>query len=453
MDYFKWRGIIEGFYGRCWTLEERRNMMQFMGKHGMNMYIYAPKDDPYHRAQWAVPYPDDHLFELKELVKSSFDNNVTLVFALSPGLSIEYANSEHFNLLLEKYRQLQAIGVDSFGLFFDDIPVEPTEELAKQQASLTNRLFEELANTSKGQQLFCPTIYHGEGKGEYVQALGNLLIEDIAIMWTGRWVCSPVLNTQDTYELSEILKRPVFYWDNYPVNDLMMSSQLHIGPYINRDADLYKYCNGVVANPMSLAESSKIGLATIAAYLNYPANYNHKTAWQSSLEEVVDGESAAFYRFAQANLISPLHGQSPPRVKQAIDDFWDAANKADFKGALEKAGMFFVEMVSDVKAIRNTNNAKLVQEMDSWLREYEQWGEIGKLAVGLIKVTLEYFNDPTLAPDARNEKAILLNELRTKLKEGLIKTIDFQTKVCGEEVRNFAQDVYRSVGILISEQQ
>ena len=37
------------------------------GKHNLNSYIYAPKDDPYHRNKWRDPYPDDKIQELAHL--------------------------------------------------------------------------------------------------------------------------------------------------------------------------------------------------------------------------------------------------------------------------------------------------------------------------------------------------------------------------------------------------
>ena len=43
------RGAIEGFYGSPWTHEERMHQLAFYGDVKMNTYIYAPKDDPYHR--------------------------------------------------------------------------------------------------------------------------------------------------------------------------------------------------------------------------------------------------------------------------------------------------------------------------------------------------------------------------------------------------------------------
>ena len=55
------RGIIEGFYGRPWTWEERRHVGGVLAAAGMDTYVYAPKDDPLHRERWREPYPDAEL--------------------------------------------------------------------------------------------------------------------------------------------------------------------------------------------------------------------------------------------------------------------------------------------------------------------------------------------------------------------------------------------------------
>ena len=58
-DYpnIKSRGVIEGFYGFPWSFEDRASMIRDMSEYKMNIYMYAPKDDPYHRDQWREPYP------------------------------------------------------------------------------------------------------------------------------------------------------------------------------------------------------------------------------------------------------------------------------------------------------------------------------------------------------------------------------------------------------------
>lgn len=38
---FPERGIVEGFYGKPWTHQNRLNMLRFQGEHGMNVYHYG----------------------------------------------------------------------------------------------------------------------------------------------------------------------------------------------------------------------------------------------------------------------------------------------------------------------------------------------------------------------------------------------------------------------------
>ena len=61
-DYpmFKFRGVVEGFYGTPWSHETRLSILDHMGRYKMNSYVYGPKDDPYHNVpDWRKPYPAD----------------------------------------------------------------------------------------------------------------------------------------------------------------------------------------------------------------------------------------------------------------------------------------------------------------------------------------------------------------------------------------------------------
>ena len=55
---FQRRGIVEGFFGPVWSMSHRAALFEFGAKRGMNTYLYAPKDDPYHRERWKESYPD-----------------------------------------------------------------------------------------------------------------------------------------------------------------------------------------------------------------------------------------------------------------------------------------------------------------------------------------------------------------------------------------------------------
>jgi hyaluronoglucosaminidase len=59
------RGVIEGFYGKAYTHEFRKELFAFMGENKMNAYIYAPKDDAKHRALWRELYSGEELETLR----------------------------------------------------------------------------------------------------------------------------------------------------------------------------------------------------------------------------------------------------------------------------------------------------------------------------------------------------------------------------------------------------
>lgn len=52
-------GVVEGFYGKPWTTEQRSHLFRQLKKLGMNTYLYAPKDDLKHRAEWRIRYTQE----------------------------------------------------------------------------------------------------------------------------------------------------------------------------------------------------------------------------------------------------------------------------------------------------------------------------------------------------------------------------------------------------------
>src|SRR4051794_41693108 len=106
------RGVIEGFYGPPWSHDERLDLIRFCGGHGLNTWVHAPKDDPFHRQRWRDPYPDDELQRIVQLVGECVSNDVEFVYAIAPGLDICYSREAEFDALLAKCHQLKGIGVN-----------------------------------------------------------------------------------------------------------------------------------------------------------------------------------------------------------------------------------------------------------------------------------------------------------------------------------------------------
>lgn len=90
------RGTIEGFYGPPWSHAERLAHLEFCAQAGFTTYVYAPKDDPYHRARWRDPYPPVELARIAELSATASELGVRLIYALHPALDMRFADvSEH----------------------------------------------------------------------------------------------------------------------------------------------------------------------------------------------------------------------------------------------------------------------------------------------------------------------------------------------------------------------
>jgi hyaluronoglucosaminidase len=53
------RGLVEGYYGNPYSEADRMGLLKMFGELKMNVYIYGPKDDAYHKSKWREEYPAD----------------------------------------------------------------------------------------------------------------------------------------------------------------------------------------------------------------------------------------------------------------------------------------------------------------------------------------------------------------------------------------------------------
>ena len=134
--------MIEGFYGSPWTHTARLDAIAFLSERGMNAYVYAPKDDPRHRAEWREPYDDEESARFRELAAACTEGSARFGFALSPGLDIGYRDADDRAALLAKLVPLLDAGVGWFVLALDDIPPRP--KLGPDQADLATWLLDDL---------------------------------------------------------------------------------------------------------------------------------------------------------------------------------------------------------------------------------------------------------------------------------------------------------------------
>lgn len=380
---FAIRGVIEGFYGNPWTHDERLAMVDFLADHGFNTFVYAPKDDPLVRRLWREAYAGGDLARLAELVARCERRGISLVYCVSPGLSIRYASQADQEALAAKLRSVGTLGesgVRSFGLLLDDIPRElqhPEDraafpDLAAAHARLASGL---LARLGAGTSLtVCPTIYCGTGVDPYLAALGAALDPRIDLFWSGRAICSPTLEAADARVFAATTGRPPLYWDNYPVNDVAMTFELHVGPYRGRDAQLGEVARGIIANPMELAMSSRIPLATIGAYLRDPVGYDPEAAWQDAIREVAGvTDHDAYALFADNVRSSCLATDDAPVVAAALERFLFRVEHGDEAGAaVDLAALADQLLAAADRLLRGpVANPPLIEEGRPWIEAFE----------------------------------------------------------------------------------
>jgi hypothetical protein len=284
-DYpsFPIRGIVEGFYGPPWSHADRLDVLRFEGQHGMNIYIYGPKDDPYHRKLWREPYPPDQMQHLGALAAAANENFVDLSFAISPGLSMTYSSETEFQTLARKLESVGKLGISNFALFLDDVPqdlVHPEDRqrfktLAQAHIQLINRLYDHLKSlSSKNRLTVCPTTYTAEwGNRDYIRELGAGVHPEIPLDWTGTEVIPKTITAAQAEEWRGYIRRKPLVWDNYPTND-SNPWWLNLDPLRGREAGLFGATQGLFSNPMYQAHATLIPLQTVADYLWNPRAYD-----------------------------------------------------------------------------------------------------------------------------------------------------------------------------------
>ena len=77
-------GVIEGFFGRSWSWENRRNYANFLKECGYRFYIYAPKDDAFLRKRWDELWPREWAEKMEALVHHYQEADVQFGMGLSP---------------------------------------------------------------------------------------------------------------------------------------------------------------------------------------------------------------------------------------------------------------------------------------------------------------------------------------------------------------------------------
>ena len=321
-DYanMQYRGIVEGFYGKVYSVEDILSLFEYMEDNKMNTFVYGPKGDPYHLGNWRDEYPteitDEQRFygmmtqeDMRTITAAAAENNISFAWSIHPAMQngINFTNRDSVEQgiddIMEKFSHMYDLGVRQFGVFVDDIDtgvaLRGSENQAYMMAELQRRLEDKYNGSEDPADHVAGTYYvpsfYALNFGSTSQLETNLGAfreanqgNNVIMMMTGSGVWSPIRNS-DLLKIQQYTgKKPVMWW-NYPVNDNIDDQMLmnRLDSVYATDLDVTASL-GVLSNPMNQAEASKVALYGVADYTWNTANFDVQSNWEESFASYTD---------------------------------------------------------------------------------------------------------------------------------------------------------------------
>ena len=206
---FRRRGIVEGFFGPLWSMAHRRRLFAFGAARGMNTYLYAPKDDPYHRKLWRQPYPKAKWPELRQLIRAAQRHQIDFVYGFHPARDCTLATTAPLPFSCAKRGAFTTL-VCAPSPFCSTISrrglSDPRDRrafknsLARAEGTWMAKIIAaQPASWSAVEWWICPSYYSedvllervfGRFEPEFLETLAQYLPPTIACFWTGPSVVS-----------------------------------------------------------------------------------------------------------------------------------------------------------------------------------------------------------------------------------------------------------------------
>jgi len=403
---FAMSGVVEGFFGPPYSFEQRRALFLFTARSGLDTYIYAPKDDPFHRARWRDAYPPEYLAHFHELAALGATAGVRFVYAIAPGLDYDPAAGD-LDVLVRKLGTILDVGVRDFCVFFDDVFGADAGADPEVQADVVTGVLAALRARDPATSLcFISQFYAGTATqlatdssplaalypshtSSAAYAAYRRIPPDVPIMWTGPAVFTDRLTVAEAAAFRAFAGRRVLLWDNYPVND-SLPNELFLGPYQGRGPGLETALDGILVNPMLQAEASKIPLWTVGRALSLGAAYDPEAAAREALQVVARDRHAV-----RALEILASHFQSHPvigdasesaELAAAVDDFFRTRSPSS-RRALTRLFRLYARNQRRVAGTLPSPRANpaLFAELEEASRKLSLLGEAGLAAVELLR--------------------------------------------------------------------
>jgi hyaluronoglucosaminidase len=291
-------GIIEGYFGRAWTWQDRKTVVTRLAPAGYRFFHYAPKIDAKLRRNWQILHDTAEAESIRQFAAHCADQNVRFGIGLSPyAAHIDFC-SDTKSALKQKILHLNSLGIEDFALLFDDMRGD-FDDLAKRQADIMAFAIE---HSTASRFFMCPSYYSndptldrvfGQRPDNYLSTLGKTLDPGVGIYWTGEEVCAREYRDGHLADVSAQLQRKIALWDNYPVNDgPRMSNYLHLRAFTGRPANMGAYVRHHAINPASQPMLGCIPALTLLHCYSEGDAYQYSSAFMTAAIAVCGAELA-----------------------------------------------------------------------------------------------------------------------------------------------------------------
>ncbi|MFE0682594.1 beta-N-acetylglucosaminidase domain-containing protein [Streptomyces sp. NPDC058961] len=396
------RGIAESFYGRPWTLQQRLEQLDFMGRTKQNRYLYAPGDDPFRQARWSEPYPAGQRAAFRALAGRAARNHVTVAWAVAPGPELCLSSDADVARLNRKFDAMWALGVRAFQLQFPDAAYSEwhcdadaetfgsgPRAAAAAHARVANALAAYLAAAHPGSPplSLLPAEYYQDGPTDYRRALAAALAPGIEVAWTGVGVVPKTITGAQLASARATFGHPLVTVDNYPVNDYA-PGRILLGPYTGREPAVAGGSAALLASAMEQPTASRIPLFTAADFAWNPRGYRPQDSWRAAVDDLAGGDPMvreALGAVAGNDSSSVLGHSESAYLRPFMAAFWAARPGPDAVARDRAAGALRAAFT----VLRGTPQRLARQpvglELAPWTEQLARYGQAGELAVDLLQ--------------------------------------------------------------------
>ena len=275
-------GYIEGYYGRLLKWSERHLVLKKLSQSKFNTYFYCPKEDLKHRLNWRKKYTKKWTTSFKHFCKISKKLDINILTGISPGLDYQFEkNSQDFNFLLTKAKELKSAGSNQIVLMFDDIPANLLKNNTKGKsegtihAELTNLLSEKLNDII----YVVPRVYSDElikKNCTYLIDFTNTINKMTPIFYCGKNIVSNSNNESEFETIKKTSVNNIIFWDNLYANDYC-PKKIFLGPWFGRNK-----LHNVMVNLTGMLETDLflLDLIGLTATLN-----NNELSWETIIKK------------------------------------------------------------------------------------------------------------------------------------------------------------------------